>query len=85
MIVSPLLGKIWGVLSIVATINGIVYSLMIFFTLIKEEIEFENKDSSIYFHSACASVILIAGYYLCMKVLTETISGGFSNYLDFFN
>lgn len=85
MIASPLLGKIWGVLSIVAIIIGLVYSLMIFFTLIKEEIEFEDKDSSIYFHSACVSVILIAGYYICMKLLTETISGGLGDYLDFFN
>ena len=49
MVVSPILGKIWALLSIVATIVGAVYSIIIFVLLISDNIKFDKK---IYLHTS---------------------------------
>lgn len=84
MVVSPILGKIWALLSIVATIVGAVYSIIIFVLLISDNIKFDKKDLSAYFHLACMTILGTAGYYAYMKLFTSGITNQISDYLDMF-
>lgn len=85
MVVSPLLGKIWAPLSVVALVIGIVYSLLIFITLINKDITFENGDSRIYFNLICLSILGSAGYYVYMKLLMSGLGSKVSDLLDLFS
>jgi len=85
MVASPVLGKIWTPLSIIILIIGIVYSILIFIYLIKEDINFLKKDNEIYFHLVCLSILGSAGYYLCIKLLTSGVTDQISDYLELFS
>lgn len=84
MLVSPILGKIWAPLSIVATIVGAVYSIIIFVMLISDNIKFDKKDLSAYFHLACMTILGTAGYYAYMKLFTSGLTDQLGSYLDMF-
>lgn len=85
MIVSPLIGKIWAPLSIVAMVVGAVYSILILFNFINEELQFDNVDTKIYFHLICFSILGVAGYYLYVNLLMSGISSDINDILDMFN
>lgn len=81
MVVAPILGKIWVVLSFVCMIVSILYSIIIFISLINEEIKFEKKDSLIYFHLICISMLVVSMllvYYLFIYVVAGGILGQIS-------
>lgn len=84
IVVSPILGKIWAPLSIVATIIGTVYSVILFVLLISDNIHFERKDLCAYFHLACMTILGTAGYYAYMKLFTSGIANELGSYLDMF-
>lgn len=84
MVVSPILGKIWAPLSIVATIVGAVYSVILFVLLISDNIHFEKKDLCAYFHLACMTILGTAGYYAYMKLFASGITDQLGSYLDMF-
>lgn len=84
MIVSPILGKIWTPLSIIATVTGAVYSLLIFINLINEDLVFDNVDLKIYFHLICLSILGSAGYYLYMKLMFSSVSKDLNDLLNIF-
>ncbi len=81
MVISPILGKIWTPLSIISLVIGVVYSLLIFITLINKDITFDNEDKKIYFNLVCLSILGSALYYVYIKLL---ISSKVSDLLDFF-
>lgn len=81
MVISPILGKIWTPLSIISLVIGVVYSLLIFITLINKDITFDNEDKKIYFNLVCLSILVSALYYVYIKLL---ISSKVSDLLDFF-
>lgn len=84
MIVSPILGKIWTPLSIIATVTGAVYSLLIFINLMNEDLVFDNVDLKIYFHLICLSILGSAGYYLYMKLMVSSVSKDLNDLLNIF-
>lgn len=84
MIISPILGKIWAPLSMVSTIIGLVYSIIIFVTLISDSIKFDNKDFMIYFHLVCMTILGTSGYYAYMKLFTSGVTEQISDYLEMF-
>ena len=60
---APLLGLIHHNVGAVVAIAGLVYSILIFFGLIKEEIEFKTKEQTLLFHFACAGVLALIFYF----------------------
>ena len=76
MILSPIASKIWTPLGIIFAMSGIIYSFLIFYELINDEIKLE-KDTKIYFNLACFITILIIGYFILSKVLLGSISSLF--------
>lgn len=85
MLVSPILGKIWEPLSIITMVGGAVYSVIIFFSLIKNEIVLNNPDLEVYFHLACMTILGTAGYYIFMNFLTSGISSEVNDFLNMFS
>jgi len=85
MILGPILAKIWGMLAMFCTIIGAVYSIIIFLTLINDNISFDKTDSMIYFNLVCMSILGVAGYYAFSKITFGGLTSSLSNYLDFLN
>lgn len=85
MLVSPILGKIWEPLSVISAVIGIVYSIAIFVVLINDNIKFDRKDFEIYFHSVCITILVTAGYYAYIKLITSEITNQMGSYLDLFS
>lgn len=84
MVVSPILSLIWTPLSIIAKVGGLVYSILIFMSLIKEELSFETKDLEIKFHLICLTILGTIGYYLYIKLFMVTVNSGLNDLLNIF-
>lgn len=87
MVAAPILGALYSPLSIILTIVGAIYSLIILIALVKDQITFEKKDMEIYFHAACISILGVAAYYFIVNLVIKSITSGIAdqigNYLDF--
>ena len=84
MILSPILSLIWTPLSIIAKVGGLVYSILVFMSLIKEELSFETKDLEIKFHLICLTILGTIGYYLYIKLFMAVVNGGLNDLLNIF-
>lgn len=84
MVVSPILSLIWAPLSIIAKVGGLVYSILIFMSLIKEELSFETKDLEIKFHLICLTILGTIGYYLYIKLFMAVVNSGLNDLLNIF-
>ena len=84
MIASPLVGKIWAPLSMIAVVIGVVYSMLIFINLMNADLAFDSVDIKIYFHLICLSILGIAGYYLGMKLILSSLSTNLNDLLNLF-
>ena len=84
MILSPILSLIWTPLSIIAKVGGLVYSILVFMSLIKEELSFETKDLEIKFHLICLTILGTIGYYLYIKLFMAVVNSGLNDLLNIF-
>ena len=83
MVLSPLAGKIWGPLSIVFMVVGAVYSLIILYELMNEELKLDS-DTKIYFNIVCLGILAVAGYYAYMKLFMSSVTSGLDGLMDLF-
>jgi len=72
-IISPVLSMIYSILGICITIIGFIYTLLILIELINELIVIEDRNTRIYFHSICMSIISISGIIIAYRILSVTI------------
>ena len=70
MILAPILGMIWEPLGVVFTFIGFVYSLIILYEFMNNELNLE-KNKKIYFNLACFGILVIASYYSYMKLIYD--------------
>lgn len=84
MILSPLGAKIWAPLSIAFTVIGLIYSILILYELMNDELRLD-ENIKIYFNLICISILGIAGYYLIMKMFFTAATSGLNNILDLFS
>jgi len=75
-ILSPLLSLIYSPLGLVVTIVGFIYTLVILLELINELIKIENKNTRIYFHLTCLSILIIGGGFIAYKLILGSLSSG---------
>ncbi len=85
MIVSPILDLIWYPLALITKIGGLVYSILVFISLIKEEVSFDNKDMEIRFHLICLTILGTIGYYIYTKLFMVTINNELNDFMNMFN
>lgn len=75
-IISPLLSLIYSYLGSIITIVGFVYFLVILLELLNDQIVIENKNTRIYFHLICLSILLIGGGFIAYKLVLGSLTSG---------
>lgn len=75
-ILSPILSMIYTPLGICITVIGVIYTLVILLELTNELIIIENKNTRIYFHLICLSVIFIGGGLIAYKLILGSLTSG---------
>lgn len=83
-ILSPLLSLIHYSLGICVTVVGTVYTLVILLELVNELIKIENKNTRIYFHLTCLSILIIIGGFIAYKLILGSLSSGLGNLSNLF-
>lgn len=73
-LLCPIFGWLNIHFGVIVGIVGMIYSLVIFFTAIKDEFKFDNADKAVYFHLICASVILIIVYFVGYNMTVGAIN-----------
>ena len=73
-LLCPIFGWLNIHFGVIVGIVGMIYSLVIFFTAIKDEFKFDNADKAVYFHLICASVILIVVYFVGYNMTVGAIN-----------
>lgn len=79
-LLTPICGWINVHFGVIVTIAGFVYSLVIFFSAIKDEFKFESDDKAVYFHLICVSVILIILYFVGYNVAVNATTNNSFNW-----
>lgn len=82
-VLSPLLSMIYAPLGMGITIVGGVYTVIIMYETINNEILLEG-NGKFYFNLICLSILAIVTYYLYMKLFMGTVSSSVDNILDLF-
>lgn len=75
-ILSPILSLIYAPLGIGITVVGCIYAVVIFLELVNELVAVENKNTRIYYHVACLSIIIIAGAIIAYNLVLGSITSG---------
>lgn len=83
LMLSPLLGMIWAQLSLPVTLIGAVYTIVLLYEGMNNEIVLEG-NMKYYFNLICLSILLLVVYYLGMRLIVSSIASGFGNMMDLF-
>ncbi len=75
-ILSPILSLIYAPLGIGITVVGCIYSVVIFLELVNDLITIENKNTRIYFHLTCLSILIIGGAVLAYNLVLGSLTSG---------
>ena len=73
VVLSPILSSIYTPLGMIISIAGLAYTMILLYEIMNNEIGLEG-NFKIYFNLICFSIILVALYYLYMKMFSVTIS-----------
>lgn len=83
LMLSPLLGMIWTQLSLPVTLIGAVYTIVLLYEGMNNEIVLEG-NMKYYFNLICLSILLLVIYYIGMRFIVSSIAGGFGDMMDLF-
>ena len=72
-ILSPLLAMIYVPLGTCITVIGLVYTLVILLELVNELIPIDNKNTRIYFHLVCLSILCIGGGFITYRLILGSL------------
>ena len=78
---SPVLSMISAQLTMPIILIGIVYTIIILYEGMNREVPLEG-NVRYYFNLVCLSILIVAGYYLMLKLMMSSISGAFENVMD---
>lgn len=73
-ILSPLFSIFNNYIATVITVAGSVYSLMILLELLNDQIVIDNKNTRIYFHLVCISILIIGGSFIAYKLILGSMT-----------
>lgn len=83
LILSPLLAMLWAELAMPITLVGVVYTIVLLYEGMNSEVLLDG-NAKYYFNLICLSILGIAAYYLYMKLMMSSISGGLEDIMDLF-
>lgn len=73
MVISPILGMIWGHLGVIVAIIGFIYSFVILYEIMNYQFKLDG-NMKVYFNAVNFSVILIIFYIVLVIVLMNAVS-----------
>ncbi len=73
-LLGPILSLIYSPLGTLTGIAGLIYSILIFTKEVNEEVNFEEKDYEIYYHTACFLSVILIAYIVIALILKDAIS-----------
>lgn len=79
-LLTPICGWINIHFGVIVTIVGFVYSLVVFFSAIKDEFKFESADKAVYFQLICVSIILIIVYFVGINIATNAVTNSANSF-----
>ena len=82
LILSPILTLIWAPLGVTITVIGGVYSLLMIYETMNDEIALEG-NAKYYFNLVCLSILLTSAYYVYMEFILSPITDELGGILDF--
>lgn len=74
-LISPILGMIWGLLGLLATVIGLVYTLILTYELMSEELSLK-ENSKFYLNIICLTIISAIIYYVIIYLLIASVANG---------
>lgn len=74
-LISPILGMIWGLLGLLATVIGLVYTLILTYELMSEELSLK-ENSKFYLNLICLTIISAIIYYIIIYLLIANVANG---------
>ena len=74
-LISPILGMIWGLLGLLATVIGLVYTLILTYELMSEELSLK-ENSKFYLNLICLKIISAIIYYVIIYLLIASVANG---------
>ncbi len=84
LILSPLASLIWIQLAMPIVIIGAMYTFVLLYEGMNNEVALEG-DIKYYFNLICLSILLIAGYYLCVNLVMSSITSELGDALEIFS
>lgn len=75
-VLSPLLSLINTYIGLAITIVGFIYFVVILLELLNDQIVIENKNTRIYFHLVCLSILLIGGGFIAYNLVLGSLTSG---------
>lgn len=72
-LLSPLLSLINTYIGLVTIIVSFIYFIVILLELLNDQIVIENKNTRIYFHLVCLSILIIGGGFIVNKLVLGSL------------
>lgn len=73
-VLVPIFGWIHFQFGVIFLIIGMIYSLVVFFSAMSDEIKFDNNDTKLYFNLICISLIMIILYFIGYNVAVNSVN-----------
>lgn len=83
LILAPILNLIWTPLGMVVTVMGGVYSLLMIYETMNDEVALEG-NVKYYFNLVCLSILLTSVYYVYIEFMLSPITDELGGILDYF-
>lgn len=80
LVVSPIVGLVWSLLSLPVTLIGAAYTIILLYEGMNAELMLEG-NMKYYVNLACFSILAIAGYYLVIVLILGSLASGLGDVL----
>lgn len=74
IIISVIVSYIYAPLSFFILFGSLIYSLLTFINAMDEELNIDDSNLKVYFHTICMIVLIIAAYYIALNSTTSAIN-----------
>lgn len=75
-VLATILNLIYDQLAIIVSVISSIYAICVFAYLVNDEVKL-NGITRIYYNAACFSIIIIAVYFILIKIIESALSFGF--------
>lgn len=77
-LISPILGMIWGLLGLCTIVVGVVYTIILIYELMSEELSLKD-NTKFYLNLVCLGIITSIIYFMIMYLLIANVTTGLNS------